>query len=303
MIRELVIISGKGGTGKTSIAAAMACLAENKVIADCDVDAADLHLVLDHRVIEETPFEGGRKARVTESSCTGCGVCVDYCRFDALVEDGGTYRVDAVACEGCGVCARFCPEGAIVMVPHVSGSWRVSETPRGPLVHARLGIAEGNSGKLVTLIKKKARFLAAERGYNLVLVDGSPGTGCPVIATISGAALVLVVTEPTVSGLHDLERVLDLTAHFGVSAAVCVNKGDINPEMTEKIRAFCGKRGIPLLGVIDYDPDVTAAQVEGKSVVEYSDGPASRSMRDLWEQLKKTMQPSIQQEDTKKNVQ
>ncbi len=188
MIRELVIISGKGGTGKTSIAAAMACLAENKVIADCDVDAADLHLVLDHRVIEETPFEGGRKARVEQSSCTGCGVCVDYCRFDALVEDGGTYRVDAVACEGCGVCARFCPEGAIVMEPHVSGSWRVSETPRGPLVHARLGIAEGNSGKLVTLIKKKARFLAAERGYNLVLVDGSPGTGCPVIATISGAA-------------------------------------------------------------------------------------------------------------------
>ena len=303
MIRELVIISGKGGTGKTSIAAAMACLADHKVIADCDVDAADLHLVLDHRVVEEEPFEGGRKARVEEPACTGCGICAEYCRFDALVGSRGTFRVDAVACEGCGVCARFCPGKAIVMEPHVSGTWRVSETPRGPLVHARLGIAEGNSGKLVTLIKKKARALATERGFDLILVDGSPGTGCPVIATISGAALVLVVTEPTVSGLHDLERVMDLAAHFGVPAAVCVNKGDINPEMTERIRAFCETRGTPLLGVIEYDPEVTAAQVAGKSVVECSDGPASRGMKALWERLRNAMDSSKQQEDVKDNVQ
>lgn len=285
MIRELVIISGKGGTGKTSIVAAMACLADNKVIADCDVDAADLHLVLKHRVIEEKPFEGGSKALVNESACTGCGLCVDYCRFDAIEEAGEVYRIDPISCEGCGVCVRFCPEEAISMVPHVSGSWRVSDTPWGPLVHARLGIAEGNSGKLVTLLKKKARAIASEKGYDLILVDGSPGTGCPVIATISGAALILIVTEPTVSGLHDLERVMDLASHFGIRCAVCVNKADINPEMTKRIGDYCEGRDAPLLGVIEYDPDVTAAQVAGTSIVEFSKGTASRSIRGLWERI------------------
>ncbi len=286
MIRELVIISGKGGTGKTSIAAAIACLAGNKIIADCDVDAADLHLVLKHRVLEDKPFEGGSKARINESACTGCGLCADYCRFDAIVSVDGICRVDPISCEGCGVCVRFCPEQAITMEPHVSGSWRVSDTPWGPLVHARLGIAEGNSGKLVTLLKKKARTIAAEKGFDLILVDGSPGTGCPVIATISGASLILIVTEPTVSGLHDLQRVMDLAAHFSVRCAVCVNKADINPEMTERIGNYCENRGAPLMGVIEYDPDVTAAQVAGMSIVEFSNGPASRSIRTLWERIR-----------------
>ena len=202
MIRELVIISGKGGTGKTSVAASLACLAQNKVIADCDVDAADMHLVLQPEMQQATVFEGGKKAVITRDTCTACGECLRYCRFDAISDD---FIVDPISCEGCGVCAHFCPHGAIEMKNHVSGQWFISDTRHGPLIHAKLGIAEGNSGKLVTIIKKKAREIAGEKGYGLVIVDGSPGTGCPVIATMSGASLALIVTEPTVSGIHDLE--------------------------------------------------------------------------------------------------
>lgn len=282
MIRELVIISGKGGTGKTSVAASLACLAGNKVIADCDVDAADMHLVLKLEVKQSTDFEGGLKASIDKDACTSCGTCINYCRFGAIRDD---YTVDTIACEGCGVCARFCPARAIAMKPHISGKWFVSDTRHGPLVHARLGIAEGNSGKLVTLIKKKAREIAAEKGFNLIIVDGSPGTGCPVIATMSGATVALIVTEPTVSGIHDLQRVYELARHFNVRAAVCVNKADINPENTAAIESFCEGNGIPLVGVIPYDMDTTRAQFAGKSVVEHSNGPAAKAVRKLWDEV------------------
>jgi len=287
MIRELVIISGKGGTGKTSLAASLACLAENKVIADCDVDAADMHLVLGPDVRQSTDFEGGLKAFIDHDACTSCGVCLDYCRFDAI-RDG--FIVDPIACEGCGVCAPFCPARAIAMKPHISGQWFVSDTRHGPLVHARLGIAEGNSGKLVTLIKKKAREIAAEKGFELVIVDGSPGTGCPVIATMSGATVALIVTEPTVSGIHDLQRVYELARHFNVRAAVCVNKADINEEATREIREYCAAAGIPMLTPIPYDPDVTKAQIAGLSVVECSAGPAATALRRLWEEVSRAIE-------------
>lgn len=282
MIRELVVISGKGGTGKTSVAASLACLARNSVIADCDVDAADMHLVLRPERAHSEIFEGGAKAWVDRDLCTSCGECLRYCRFDAISED---FVVDPISCEGCGVCARFCPADAIEMRRHVSGEWFVSDTRCGTLVHARLGIAEGNSGKLVTLIKKKAREIAREKGLDLVIVDGSPGTGCPVIASISGAALVLIVTEPTVSGIHDLQRVLDLARHFNVRAAVCVNKADINPDNVAAIREFCSASGVTISGNIPYDMDVIRAQVAGKSIVEYSGGQAAKEITRIWEEL------------------
>lgn len=283
MIRELVIISGKGGTGKTSVAASLACLAENAVIADCDVDAADLHLVLGPDVRQTTVFESGAKAFIQKSDCTSCGDCLKYCRFEAISDD---FIVDPIACEGCGVCAHFCPAGAIEMRPHASGKWFVSDTKQGPLVHARLGIAEGNSGKLVTVIKKKAREIAAEKGYGIVIVDGSPGTGCPVIATMSGATLALIVTEPTVSGIHDLKRVHELARHFSIKTAVCINKADINPDNVTAIREFCSRNGIPVPAAIPYDIDVTRAQIAGKCVVEHSNGPAAAEIRKLWSEVR-----------------
>lgn len=282
MIRELVIISGKGGTGKTSVAASIAFLAQNKVMADCDVDAADLHLVLQPETRQTTVFEGGKKAVISGEACTSCGECLRYCRFDAISDD---FVVNPISCEGCGVCAHFCPQGAIEMKDHTSGQWFVSDTRHGPLVHAKLGIAEGNSGKLVTILKKKAREIAGEKGYGLVIIDGSPGTGCPVIATMSGASLALIVTEPTVSGIHDMKRVHELARHFNITTTVCVNKADINPEHVATIKALCAENGIQVVGEIPYDTDVTRAQVAGKSVVEHSNGPAAAEIRRLWKEV------------------
>lgn len=283
MIRELVVISGKGGTGKTSITGSFAHLAENKVMADCDVDAADLHLVLNPEVLSDEGFESGYKAFIDHKLCTGCGECIRLCRFEAVGDD---YVVDSLLCEGCGVCARFCPEKAIEMRPHESGRWFVSRTKYGPFVHAKLGIAEGNSGKLVTVIRKKAKDMAEENGYGLVIIDGSPGTGCPVIASVTGASFLLVVTEPTVSGIHDMKRVLELAGHFRIKSAVCVNRADINMDKTMEIMELCDASGVTYIGSIPYDTEVTAAQMSGKSVVEYSDGAAASAIRSIWEKLK-----------------
>jgi MinD superfamily P-loop ATPase len=289
-IKELVVISGKGGTGKTSVVASFAALAENKVLADCDVDAADLHLVLSPKIVRREEFIGGKSASIAADTCIGCGKCASVCRFDAISFDGPandvvakTYRIDPIACEGCGVCAYFCPVDAVVFSPSINGEWFVSETRHGPMVHAKLGIAEENSGKLVTTIRREAKRIAEESGLGLVIIDGSPGIGCPVIASIAGASLVLVVTEPTLSGLHDLDRVADLAAHFGIPTAVCVNKSDINLDVTAEIRGHCRTRNIEVLGNVRYDNAVTRAQIEGKSVVEYDQGPASSDIRSLWD--------------------
>lgn len=291
-VKELVVISGKGGTGKTSIVASFAALAENKVLADCDVDAADLHLILDPKVIRTEEFSGGKTAAVIAENCAGCGKCAEVCRFDAVSMDGPpndvllkTYRIDTISCEGCGLCAHVCPVDAVWFGPTVNGEWYVSETRHGPMVHARLGIAEENSGKLVTTVRKEARKIAEDRGLSLVIIDGSPGIGCPVIASITGASLVLIVTEPTLSGLHDLGRVADLGRHFRIPTAVCINKSDINPEMTAKIRSHCLERKVDVLGEVQYDTAVTRAQIEGKSVVEYDNGPASSEIRSLWKAI------------------
>ena len=284
-MKELVIISGKGGTGKTSVTASFAVLAEKAVLADCDVDAADLHLVLKPDVRERHDFRSGHEAVIREADCTGCGVCRDLCRFDAVrtheTEAGARCVVDPVACEGCGVCVRFCPEQAIDFPERLCGEWMVSDTRCGPMVHARLGVAAENSGKLVATVRQEARRIAEEQERNLVIVDGPPGIGCPVIASLSGAAQVLVVTEPTVSGEHDLARVLKLAAHFGIPASICVNKWDLNPEMTERIEKQAQTLGATVAGRIRYDRAVTQAQIQERAVVEI-DAPCAEDIRALW---------------------
>lgn len=291
-MKELVVISGKGGTGKTSVVASFAALAENKVLADCDVDAADLHLLLSPKIVRREEFSGGKTASIAADKCIGCGKCASVCRFDAISFDGPandvvgkTYRIDPIACEGCGVCAYFCPVDAVIFSPSINGEWFVSETRHGPMVHAKLGIAEENSGKLVTTIRREAKRIAEENGLDLVIIDGSPGIGCPVIASITGASLVLIVTEPTLSGLHDLDRVAALAAHFGINTVVCVNKSDLNPEITSEIRGRCLEKNIGVVGEIRYDKAVTIAQIKGKSVVEYYSGLASQDIKSLWESV------------------
>jgi MinD superfamily P-loop ATPase len=286
-VKELAVVSGKGGTGKTSIVASFAVLSRNSVLADCDVDAADLHLVLEPRVLGRHPFTGGKRARVEPGFCTACGQCKELCRFGAILGPGnGTaekmFRVDPVACEGCGVCAWFCPERAIELGPVVNGEWFLSETRCGPMVHARLGIAEENSGKLVSIVRTNAKRIAEERGLDQVLIDGSPGVGCPVISSVTGATLVLAVTEPTLSGLHDLERVAELTRHFGVPTLVCVNKWDLNPEVCERIETRAQESGLGLAGRVRYDRSVTQAQIRGKAVVECGQEGCAADLRAVW---------------------
>jgi MinD superfamily P-loop ATPase len=290
-MKELVIISGKGGTGKTSVAASFAVLADRPVIADCDVDAADLHLVLSPRDTRRNQFLGGKKARIMPGHCTACGKCEELCNFDAIYYDGPgngrfdrTFRIDPIACEGCGVCAWFCAEKAIEFKTVVSGEWMVSETRCGPMVHARLGVAAENSGKLVSTVRQEARRIAGEEHRPFIIVDGPPGIGCPVIASVTGADLVLVVTEPTVAGEHDLERVLCLARHFNIDTAVCVNKWDLNPEKTVQIEENAKQAGAWIAGRIRYDRSVTLAQMREQAVVEL-ESPAAEDIRRLWVKL------------------
>jgi len=285
-VKELVVISGKGGTGKTSLTASFAVLADSPVLADCDVDAADLHLILAPSVRERYEFRCGNEAVIRSADCTRCGKCLELCRFGAIArgDDGEPSAVDPVACDGCGVCVRFCPVQAIDFPESLSGEWMVSETRCGPMVHARLGVAAENSGKLVSTVRREARRLAEENGSGLVIVDGPPGIGCPVIASMTGTSQALVVTEPTVSGEHDLERVLKLARHFDIPAWVCVNKWDLNPAMAEQIEALALRAGAKIAGRIRYDRGVTLAQMQEKAVVE-TDAPSADDIRRVWESL------------------
>ena len=283
-MKELVIVSGKGGTGKTSVTASLAALADHPVICDCDVDAADLHLILEPKIRENHDFLSGHEAVIRERDCIGCGICQDVCRFDAITNDVDTFSVDPIACEGCGVCVHFCPQKAIDFPESLCGKWFVSETRLGPMVHAKLGVAAENSGKLVSLVRTEAKHLAEEENRRLVIVDGPPGIGCPVIASITGASQVLVVTEPTVSGEHDLERVLGLARHFQIPALVCINKWDINEEMTIRIEQKARDLGAGIAGRIRYDQAVTRAQILQKTVVE-TDAASAQDIRQIWDYL------------------
>jgi MinD superfamily P-loop ATPase len=288
-MREIVVISGKGGTGKTSVTASLAVLAGKSVIADCDVDAADLHLVLAPTVIKRYEFRSGHEAIIRSDDCTGCGICAEYCRYEAVREVSSEsghriYAIDPVSCEGCGVCVRFCPVKAIDFPESLCGEWMISDTRCGPMVHARLGVAAENSGKLVSTVRREARRIAEESNRDLIIVDGPPGIGCPVIASVTGSSQVLVVTEPTVSGEHDLERVLSLTRHFGIPTAVCVNKWDLNPAMTKQIEEGACRSGARIVGRIRYEPGVTRAQIQGLALVE-TEAPGAQDMEQIWNDL------------------
>ncbi len=291
--RELTVISGKGGTGKTSVLSSLAQLAESKVLADNDVDAADLHLLLVPKVREEHEFIGGAKYTIDPAACIGCGRCDEACHFDSIRLDGPandliakTYRIDPMLCEGCGLCQLVCPAAAISSEPDSNGTWYVSETDYGPMVHARLGIAEENSGKLVTVVRQHAACLAEELNHAMILGDGPPGTGCPVIASVSDTDHVLIVTEPTVSGVHDLKRVLKLVAYFGVPASIVVNKSDLNPEQVRRIEQMAESQGAKVIGRVPFDRTVNQALMEGKTVLEYGDSPAAEAIREVWRELK-----------------
>ncbi len=295
-IRELVVLSGKGGTGKTSVTASLAALADRPVLADCDVDASNLPLVLDPQQRRRETFIGGLRACIKADHCVACGKCKELCRFDAVFFDGPpngqvprTYRVDPPACEGCGVCEFFCPERAIELLPSESGEWFVSETRFGPLIHARLSPGQGNSGKLVTLVREEARRVAQGSGRRLILIDGPPGVGCPAIASLTGATQMLVVTEPTPSGEHDLQRVLELSRHFEVPAWVCLNKHDVNPAMTQRIEHKAAALGATIAGRIPYHPSVTLAQRQGRPVVELDNSPVAAAIARLWERIRASL--------------
>lgn len=327
-MKELVVISGKGGTGKTSIAAAFASLAQKAVVADCDVDAADLHLVLSPTIKQRFDFSGGKQASINANKCIGCGACLAYCRFGAVLYDNSSnvlaasglkdcdncehcsrscsirnnamirdmrqaaglneptcFRIDPIACEGCKVCVEFCSVKAIDFKDTINGQWFVSDTRFGPMVHAQLGIAEENSGKLVTLICREAKRIAEEQNKDLLIIDGSPGIGCPVIASITGADMVLIVTEPTLSGKHDLERVAQLTANFGIKTLVCINKADINNQMTEEISEDAAKHGLKVVGKIPYDDAFTKAQIMKATLIEYTGGDIAEKIKAMWREV------------------
>jgi len=295
-MKELVVISGKGGTGKTSIVASFAALAKKVVLADCDVDAADLHLILEPKIIKQEMFSGGYQARIKPEYCNACGKCEELCRFDAIDFDGPgnakvkkTFQVDPIDCEGCGVCVHFCPEKAIEFAPAINGEWFISNTRCGPMVHARLGPGEENSGKLVSLVRRQAQQIAKEKNLDLVLIDASPGIGCPVIASVTGADSVLVITEPTLSGMHDLERVADLTRHFGIKTMVCINKWDLNRDIALQIEAQTQKRGLRFAGKVQYDKTVTEAQIREKSIVEFQDNQTTTEIKSLWNAVYESM--------------
>ena len=291
-MKQLVILSGKGGTGKTTVAAALAHLASqetNVVLADADVDASNLELVLSPEKVHQEDFMGGQVAVIEPDACIACGVCEEVCRFEAIVPGDQAYRVEPISCEGCASCMYQCPEDAIRLEKRRAGLWFRSRTRFGPLFHAHLFAGQENSGQLVTLVKQQGRLLAIDTGAELLIVDGPPGIGCPVISASAGADMALLVAEPTVSGVHDLERVLATTDHFGVPALVCVNKADINPTRTEEVASFCAERGIELVGRIPFDTVVTKAMVEGQPVTAFEDGDVSRSLRELWARIREAL--------------
>jgi len=282
-VKEIVIISGKGGTGKTSITASFAALSKNAVLADCDVDAADLHLLLAPSEQESHPFFSGHIACIDEQKCSACGTCQSLCRYDAIVAHEGKYAVVASSCEGCNVCVTFCPEQAIDFPERRCGEWYRSITRCGPMIHARLDIGAENSGKLVSLVRQQAHELAQQQQCDLVLIDGPPGIGCPVIAATTGTDAVFIITEPTCSGKHDLLRVLELTRHFDIPAYICVNKWDINPSMTKEIQDSARENGAQVIGTVPYDSHITKAQIAGKTIVEYGDSIAAISIKQIWQ--------------------
>ena len=285
-MKEVVIVSGKGGAGKTTVTASLAFLARDKVLADCDVDAADLHILVDPKTKHQEDFRGGVRAFIDSDKCSLCGECRSACRFDAITEN---FVVNPFACEGCGVCHHVCPEGAAMLEECLNGRWFISETRFGPMVHAALLPGEENSGKLVALVRNQARVLAKDRGFDMILCDGAPGIGCPVISSVTGASHALIVTEPTLSGLHDMKRVVELVNGFGIPISVAINKYDINADLARDVEQYCNSADIPVFGKIPYDESVVKAMVRRSTVMENGGGPVAEAISALWWELRRAM--------------
>lgn len=286
-MKQIVIISGKGGTGKTVLTASFASLAKDKVMVDCDVDAADLHLLLHPSVKERFEFRSGQTARIDKVRCCECCECIDMCRFDAIGKD---FVIDPVSCEGCALCSRICRYGAISMEENISGEWFISDTRYGPFVHARLGIAEDNSGKLVSRIRQAAKEIAEKERKSYILIDGPPGIGCPVIASITDTDLALIVTEPTLSGIHDMLRIIDTTGHFQIPVKVVINKFDLNPENSEKINDICESTDIEIVGRIPFSAKVPRSLVQAVPFVEYAQDEVAGEIISIWNKMESIIQ-------------
>lgn len=284
MVKQLTIISGKGGTGKTTISSAFTSLAENAVIADCDVDAADMHLIMRPEIIEKKDFYGLKVASIDRGLCTSCGNCTRSCRFGAIDED---LHIDVYGCEGCAVCEYVCPSNAIKMIDRKAGEFFISTTRFGPMAHAKLGIGEEASGKLVSVVRNTALDLARKHARDVIIIDGPPGTGCSVIAAITGVDLVLIVTEPTLSGIHDLERVLEVVKHFRIPAIVCINKYNVNEQKTQTIRDLCMAQEVEVVGILPYDRTPADAMLAGKSVTEYINNEFTFEVHNMWKKVRK----------------
>jgi len=282
-MKQITVLSGKGGTGKTTITAAFTVLAKRVVVADCDVDAPNLHMLLHPEILEKKEFRGSRIAVIDEAKCIKCGICREKCRFGAIAQD---FTVDSFLCEGCGVCAIICPVNAVTLTERLSGHVYISRVRYGFMVHALLKPGESNSGKLVTMVRQDARLLAEKKGIGLIIIDGPPGIGCPTIASVTGVDAGLVVTEPTLSGIHDLERAIQLLRYFNVRPFVCVNMYDINEDNTDRIIKSCEKNGVEVVGKIPFNPLVTEAMVNGKSITEYSpECDVAREVAAMWRRL------------------
>ena len=283
-IKEVVVVSGKGGTGKTSIVGALVQLLTNRVVADCDVDAANLHMLLNPVVIEEKEFVGGKKAIIDASRCTGCGICREVCRFQAISPD---YQVNQNQCEGCGACHFLCPAGAVDFPSARAGTCYVcNDKYSKPFVYAKLFPGEENSGKLVTMVRNEAREIAEKNNIPFVIIDGPPGIGCPVIASMTGVHMAVAVTEPTIAGIHDLERIIGLAQFLKCKTAVIVNKGDINPDYSKRIEEYCAAKGSSFLGIFPYESKITEAQVQAATILDVApDSPASEIIRGIYNKL------------------
>ena len=284
-MKQIVVISGKGGTGKTIFTASLAALASKKVLVDCDVDAADLHLLLNPRTVEQHEFRSGKTAWIDPVLCIACGKCAAACRFDAIAESGDDFQVNPLACEGCGLCAHICPVDVVEMRENLCGEWFLSETAYGPFVHAKLGIAQENSGKLVARIREVAKKIAQSRNLDYVIIDGPPGIGCPVLASLTDTDLAVIVTEPTLSGIHDARRVLELIRHFRIPAGIVINKWDINPEASREIEILCSEEGVSLLGRIPFSKQVAASLIKARPYVETAQDEVADAIRAAWNKI------------------
>jgi MinD superfamily P-loop ATPase len=290
-MKEIVVISGKGGTGKTTVAASFAAIAgRSAVIADCDVDAADMHLLMQPDFAQSEHFYSGSLAVIDPERCNNCGMCEQVCRFDAVHPQQETFAIDPLSCEGCGYCGRVCPEKAIAMSNRLVGNWYVSDIKTGsPMVHARLGIGAENSGKLVAKVKNEAKNLAGRMLKDFIIVDGSPGIGCPVVSSLSGAHFAVLVTEPTVAAFHDLKRVYQLIKKFKIPAGCIINKSDLNPIISDDITAYLETENIIHLASLPYDESFTRAMVNGQTIVEYTRGEIAQKLISTWKYIEKTL--------------